>query len=130
MSEATKPPTSGIKHDQNKVRMDLLPWDAITEIAKIFTFGAKKYADRNWEKGFTWSRVYAALIRHLTLWFQGQDNDPETGKSHLSHAGCCLLFLLTFKLRNIGIDDRPKLSDEQINNMTDLSFLSDMEKKD
>lgn len=110
--------TGGVKHDQNKIRMDLLPWDAVVEIAKIFTFGASKYADRNWEKGFDWSRVYAALQRHLTMWFQGQDKDPETGKSHLAHAGCCLFFLLAFVLRDTGRDDRPKLPDEQLKNMS------------
>lgn len=107
----------GIKHDQDKVRMDLVPWDAVVEIAKILTFGARKYADRNWEKGFNWSRVYGALMRHLTLWFQGQDTDNETGRSHLSHAGCCIFFLLAFVLRGVGVDDRPKLPQDQIDAM-------------
>jgi len=108
----------GIKHDQDKIRMDLVPWDVVVEIAKILTFGAKKYADRNWEKGFNWSRVYGALMRHLTFWFQGQDADPETGRSHLAHAGCCLFFLLAFVLRGVGKDDRPKLTESQINEMS------------
>lgn len=110
--------TQGIKHDQDKIRMDLVPWDVVVEIAKILTFGARKYADRNWEKGFNWSRVYGALMRHLTLWFQGQDTDVETGRSHLAHAGCCLFFLLAFVLRGVGKDDRPKLTEAQIEEMT------------
>jgi hypothetical protein len=107
----------GTKHDSGKIRMDLLPYDAIVEIAKILTFGASKYNDRNWEKGFHWSRVYGALQRHLTLWFAGQDNDVESGRSHLAHAGCCLFFLLAFVLRGVGKDDRPKLTTEQIKHM-------------
>lgn len=110
--------TQGIKHDQDKIRMDLVPWDVVVEIAKIFTFGAKKYSDRNWEKGFNWSRVYGALMRHLTLWFQGQDADDESGRSHLAHAGCCLFFLLAFVLRGVGTDDRPKLTAVQLEEMT------------
>lgn len=121
MADETK--TGGIKHDQEKVRMDLLPYDALAEIAKIFTFGAKKYADRNWEKGFGFSRPFAALQRHLTLWFQGEDNDVETGLSHLSHAGCELLFLLAFELRGVGEDDRPKLTKEQVEYMRNVDFL-------
>jgi len=117
MSEVEKE-TQGVKHDQDKIRMDLVPWDVVVEIAKILTFGAKKYADRNWEKGFNWSRVYGALMRHLTLWFQGQDTDAETGRSHLAHAGCCLFFLLAFVLRGVGKDDRPKLTEAQIDEMT------------
>lgn len=112
------PETEGIKHDQDKVRMDLVPWDVVFEIAKILTFGARKYADRNWEKGFHWSRVYGALQRHLIMWFQGQDKDTETGRSHLAHAGCCLFFLLAFVLRGVGTDDRPKLTEEQLKEMS------------
>ena len=109
--------TQGIKHDQDKIRMDLVPWEVVVEIAKIFTFGAKKYSDRNWEKGFNWSRVYGALMRHLTMWFHGQDTDHETGRSHLAHAGCCLFFLLAFVLRGVGKDDRPKLTEAQLEEM-------------
>jgi hypothetical protein len=97
--------------------MDLVPWDSVTEIAKVLTFGAKKYNARNWELGFDWSRVFGALQRHLTLWFQGQDKDEETGLSHLAHAGCCIFFLLAFSLRKTGRDDRPKLSDESLDAM-------------
>ena len=101
-------PTEGTKHDQDKVRWELHPWDALREIAKVWTFGAKKYDDRNWEKGFAWSRPYGALIRHITAWWEGENYDDETGISHLAHAGCCLLMLLTFELRGTGTDDRPK----------------------
>ena len=62
---------------------------------------------RNWEKGMDWSRVYGALLRHLFSWWRGYDKDPETGLSHLAHAGCCVLFLLAYTLRNVGKDDRP-----------------------
>lgn len=118
MTKDIKIATEGVKNDQDKIRMDLLPGDVIVEIAKILTFGSRKYADRNWEKGFNWSRVYGALQRHLTLWFHGQDTDEETGKSHLAHAGCCLFFLLAFVLRGVGKDDRPKLSEKQLEDMT------------
>ena len=32
---------TGKKYDQDKVRMDLLPFDSLEEIAKVLTFGAK-----------------------------------------------------------------------------------------
>ena len=100
---------AAVKHDAEKDRWDLLPYDSVREVVKVLTYGAKKYEDRNWESGFKYSRIYGALQRHITAWFQdGEDNDPETGLSHLAHAGCCILFLLAFKLRGIGKDDRPK----------------------
>lgn len=64
--------------------------------------------ERNWEKGMSWGRCYAACLRHLWAWWRGEDNDPETGLSHLDHALCCLLFLSTFVKRRVTtFDDRP-----------------------
>lgn len=100
-------PNEGVKFDSGKVRMELLPPELLVGVADILTFGAKKYADRNWEKGMDWSRVYGALLRHLNAWWGGEDTDPETGKSHLWHAGCCIAFLITYEQRRIGNDDRP-----------------------
>ena len=96
------------KHDQNKIRLELLPPEMLFETGKILTFGAKKYGDRNWEKGFKWSRLFGALNRHIWAWWNGEDKDPETNESHLSHAMCMLTFLLTHEKRKIGEDDRPK----------------------
>lgn len=100
--------SGGRKNDHGKVRMDLLPPEALEEIAKVLTFGAQKYAAHNWRAGFVWSRTAAALLRHFWSWMRGQDNDPETGLSHLAHAGCNLLFLLTFVVTKTGTDDRYK----------------------
>ncbi len=96
----------GIKHDSGKLRWDLLPPEPIEGIVKVLTIGAAKYSDRNWESGMSWSRVFAALMRHLWAWWRGEDNDPETGESHLDHAACCILFLRTYAARCIGTDDR------------------------
>lgn len=98
----------GRKDDEEKLRLDLVPYDAIKAIAAILTFGATKYGDRNWENGMKWSRVFSALQRHLVAWWEGEALDAETGKSHLWHAGCCILFLIAYELRNAGMDDRPK----------------------
>lgn len=101
---------TGVKHDQGKTRLDLLPFEAITEIAKVLEFGATKYSAHNWRGGFVWSRTFAALLRHLWAFWRGEDKDPETGLSHLAHAGCNILFLLTFVLEKTGTDDRYKPS--------------------
>ncbi len=96
----------GKKFDQDKIRMELIPPELLEAVGTILTFGAKKYDDRNWEKGMNWSRVYGALLRHLNAWASREDTDPETGKSHLWHAGCCIAFLITYEMRGIGTDDR------------------------
>jgi len=98
---------TGIKHDDGKLPWDLVPWDAVEGAVKVLQLGANKYSPRNWEKGFNWMRIFAALMRHLIAWSRKEKADPETGLSHLDHAMCCLLFLSTFEKRGTGTDDRP-----------------------
>lgn len=98
--------TVGVKHDDGKVQIALMPTEALEEIAAVFTFGAKKYAADNWRKGFTFRRVASACLRHLFAWLRGEDKDPETGLSHLAHAACNLMFLITFQKTGTGTDDR------------------------
>lgn len=106
LAEGAKPgeASGGIKHDQDKPRMDLLDPYAIEVLAKVLTFGAQKYAAHNWRKGINKSRLLAAALRHLFAYLGGQDNDPETGLSHVGHAMCCCMFLL-------GLENRPELDD-------------------
>jgi hypothetical protein len=100
--------TGAVKADGGKVRVDLIPVHPLLLTAEVLTFGARKYADRNWEKGFDWSRIYGAALRHLLAWWSGEDNDPETGISHLGHALCCVMFLAEYEHTGAGTDDRPK----------------------
>ena len=99
--------TEGRKYDSGKPRLDLLPPELLFGVSDILTFGAAKYGDRNWESGMAWSRVFAALMRHLWAWWRGDAADAETGKSHLWHAGCCIAFLIAYEARSAGTDDRP-----------------------
>ncbi len=97
---ASVPKASFVKSDAGKLRMDLLPPKALEAIADVLTLGAVKYAPNNWIKAPEWSRYYAALQRHLVAWHGGQSIDPETGKSHLAHAACSLVFLM--ELERLG----------------------------
>lgn len=99
--------SGGKKFDAGKARMELLPPRPLMEIAEVLAFGAEKYAAWNWSEGIAASRLFGAMLRHLWAWWCGEDNDPETGKSHLAHAGCCLLFLADQRHRLPGHDDRP-----------------------
>lgn len=107
--------TGAVKNDLGKLRYDLVPINALEELTKVLTFGAKKYADRNWEKGFKWGVVYAALMRHITAWWRGEDIDPESGLSHLSHAMCNIAFLIEFLNTHPEMDNRPKQIKEKQN---------------
>lgn len=96
----------GTKDDDGKPRTDLLPFGALTEVAYVMTFGASKYAAYNWH-GLSVSRLFAAALRHLWAWWRGEDNDPETGRSHLAHAACCVLMALEQVRDRPSYDDRP-----------------------
>lgn len=97
---------NAIKHDNGKLPLDLLPFDALEEVAKVLAFGAQKYQANQWRKGMAWSRLYAAALRHISASIQKTDIDTESGLDHLAHACCCLLFLLSYKKTNTGEDDR------------------------
>jgi hypothetical protein len=114
------PNMTGIKHDTNKsMRPELITSEFIEELSKVLAYGAHKYSDRNWEKGMKWSRPFGALLRHIWSWWKGETNDPETGFSHMAHAACNVMFLLTYEKRRVGEDDReyqeyPIFKDEEI----------------
>ena len=87
-----------VKHDQGKTDWAILPLDALEEIIKVFQFGEKKYARGNFAHGdgLEYTRVLNSLMRHTTSFMRGEDNDPETGLSHMAHCGCCVLMLLHY----------------------------------
>lgn len=99
---------AGKKNDTGKAPVSLISSVFIFEVAKVLDFGQKKYSSWNWKKGFIWSRVISAVLRHIFQWLAGEDKDSETGLSHLSHAACGLMFLIDFEQNKIGIDDRYK----------------------
>lgn len=109
MNDIKRAEQEGRKDDLGKVPLHLLPFDALYGISAVLEFGAKKYGDRNWEKGMAWSRIFRACISHLFQWFMRYPYDEETKITHLAHAGCCILFLIAYEHRRIGTDDRPGL---------------------
>ena len=86
----------GVKFDSGKkARFSLMPLPEMQEVVEVLTKGSEKYADNNWkfvEGGRV--RYYDAMQRHIFAWWNGEQLDPETGKSHLAHAMCNALFLM------------------------------------
>jgi len=90
----------GMKWDQEKAKWYLLPLDIIEEVVKVLTFGARKYADNNWqivvsEEGGV-DRYYSAMMRHVRAWQSGEIYDKETGIHHFAHAMCCAIFIMWY----------------------------------
>lgn len=72
--------------------------------ARVFEFGAGKYAPWNWAKGMPWSVPFACYMRH-TLLCNEDLPDAESGQPHRHHAVCNLIMLQHF------IDYCPDMND-------------------
>lgn len=98
-------PGTFVKHDQDKLRFDLIDHEFEAELAAILTHGAKKYADDNWKKAEPTQakrRYYAAFRRHILAYLRGEVIDPDSGQPNLACATCCLMFLRWFQRREAG----------------------------
>lgn len=62
---------------EGKGRLDLLPACAILRVARHFEAGAKKYDDRNWEKGIPVHSFIDSALRHLMKYLDGQDDEDH-----------------------------------------------------
>jgi hypothetical protein len=98
---------TGARFNDGKVALDLVPLSALEDCARVFDYGRRKYAAWNWAKGMGWSDPYGCLLRHMAAWFNGENNDPESGLPHLGHAMCNLVMLATFARTYHEGDDRP-----------------------
>jgi hypothetical protein len=84
----------GRKFDGEKLEYGLLPPLALKATVDVLTFGAKKYERGNWKYvPESKRRYFDALHRHIWAWKEGEQLDPESGKHHLAHAICCLMFM-------------------------------------
>ena len=96
----------GKKHDNQKLRYDLISPVALEELVKVYTYGSNLYGDRNWEQGIKYSRIFAAIMRHLWAWWSGEDKDKESGLNHVAHACWGCMALLHYQEERKEFDDR------------------------
>lgn len=91
-------------------RYDLIPVGPLAHLARTYGFGAEKYDDNNWQKGYDWKLSYAALQRHLNAFWGGEDFDPEIGTPHLANAAWHCFTLMWFMENRPEYDSRAKES--------------------
>lgn len=109
-NEAVQPKevTTDVKQDQGKMRYDLMPFDALDEVALVLTYGVKKYPrpEENWRVNSTFediARYKAALLRHYSAMAQGEVYDmgtpekPGTGRPHMACIATNSLFILALE---------------------------------
>lgn len=96
----------GLRFNEEKPRVDLIPPEVIFSLGTTLSAGAKKYAERNWERGMNWSNTFASLVRHTWKFWRGEEVDEETGCLHVDLILVNAAFLVTYVHRGIGKDDR------------------------
>ena len=110
MAGKSFPPPSktepGLRYDSGKPRYDLIPVVPLDDLAALYEYGAKKYAERNWEKGMSWGRCFASLMRHAWAFWRGENYDVESGFHHMTHVAWNAMALVEYSKRALGTDDR------------------------
>lgn len=96
----------GLRYNNGKTRYDLLEPYALEQLAKVFTIGAKKYQEHNWELGMAWTKVLASLKRHIAEFEKGEDYDEETKLHHMAHAAWNAMALVSYYKIAPQYDDR------------------------
>jgi len=92
----------------------LIPVEALEIMARLYGFGAKKYAAHNWRKGYEWSKSFDSLFRHAFAALRGEDIDEETGLPHLAGAAFHCFTLMVFMQEHPEFDDRFKKKIEEV----------------
>jgi hypothetical protein len=97
---------SGGQKGRKSEEYALIPSEPLAELARVYGYGASKYSDNNWRKGYPYSWSLSALYRHIEAFRRGQSADPESGRHHLAHAAFHLFTLIWFDQNGRGEDDR------------------------
>ena len=92
---------------EGKCPMEYLVYSALIEEAQVLKHGADKYGVRNWRRDKILASTYeGAMLRHFLAWAMGQDIDPDSGKSPLTHLRACCAVVLDAVEHGTLIDDR------------------------
>ena len=67
---------TGQRYNSGKPRFSLITPIGLTELAKVYTFGAIKYAANNWRKGLSWTETADSAMRHINAWLDGENIEP------------------------------------------------------
>lgn len=80
-SKKQKFPSGAVRDSRDgKGRYDLISPYAMRRLAHTLEFGAIKYGDRNWEKGWPVMRIIDSLKRHLAQYEMGETDEDHLGR--------------------------------------------------
>jgi len=95
-----------------KPNLSRLPLAPIFETIAALEEGRRKYGPFNWRSEKIDETVYVdAAIRHLCQWIAGENDDPDSGISHITKAIAGLLILRDAQIHGCSIDTREVVQD-------------------
>lgn len=91
-----------------KVPLSTISAPVLAEVGVAMLEGALKYGRHNYRvSGVRASVYYDAVGRHMMAWWEGEDDDPDSGLPHLAKAIAGLAVIRDSVIRGNWIDDRP-----------------------
>ena len=96
------------RFNEGKMAWELVDFQALEPMVEVLMFGASKYSKDNWKKGQAITELLGSLFRHIIAFQNGEDLDKESGKSHIGHAMCNLMFIQYVLDHRGHFDDRKK----------------------
>lgn len=98
----------GLRFNAGKppVSMMLEAKNAVNGCSEVLQFGASKYARGNWHKGLKHTEIVDSMLRHISSYLAGEDNDEESKLPHVDHILCNALFLAEMFRTHPELDDR------------------------
>lgn len=113
-----------------KTPMSVVPANVLMRLGAALAHGAAKYGRHNWRvAGVNLSTYYDAAFRHLASWWEGENNDPESGESHLAHAIATLVVALDAIEQGKANDDRPPASKQPPVRVSPKQFAEEFAKQ-
>lgn len=94
------------KNDLGKPQIELVPYDAEEEMAKVLTLGLSEYGKINWQNLGSYSRFISAAGRHLGQIRKGIDRDAKSGQLHAAHVMANMAFLIWLMKNRPQYEDR------------------------
>jgi hypothetical protein len=89
--------------------ISVTPTASLLHLGEVMKLGATKYGPFNWRETPVPAETYMdAAMRHLLSWQDGEDEDPESGMSHLAHVMACMAIIIDAKENDMLDDNRPK----------------------
>ena len=108
---------SGVKNDEDKPDLTLIPYEVMAAMARGLMFGVQKYSRNNYTRGLSHTRLVASIQRHLAKWASGAtyDKDAEQRGWKLTHVDLAASGMAMIHC-NVGrhpeLDDRGFSSDD------------------